>query len=129
MQNNGSSSLPHGANALLSRLWAWVDENPRQISRDHLRTVAWQVSLRAREAHLLPEELILAIRENWNERDEASLIGEPEQSRWVLTEVIALCIEAFYRGQSANGLGANGLGANGHAGNIRVAEGDGGSRR
>ncbi len=111
MSNSRASSLPKEVTALLVDLWGRVDSNAYQVSRDHLRTLAWQVSLRAREASMLPEELIVGLRESWYDMDSAPGLTERRHNGWVLTEMISLCIEEYFRqaNDASNGGGAEHL--------------------
>ena len=93
-----SSSLPQEANAVLEGLWRRVRDDAERIKRDQLRIIASRVSMSAREVGLHPEELIIAIKQSWQE----SRPRPPAEHRWILTETIALCIEEYYRWQHAN---------------------------
>ena len=94
-----SSSLPREATAVLAGLWDRVGVDPDRIKRDQLRTLASRVSTGARDVGLHPEELIIAVRDSWQERTPPL----PTEQRWILTEMIALCIDEYYRRQRING--------------------------
>src|SRR5215472_13993522 len=94
-----SSSLPREATAVLAGLWDRVGVDPDRIKRDQLRTLASRVSTGARDVGLHPEELIIAVRASWQERTPPL----PTEQRWILTEMIALCIDEYYRRQRING--------------------------
>lgn len=94
-----TSSLPREATAVLAALWDRVGVDGARIRRDQLRTIASRVSLGARDVGLHPEELIIAVKDSWQRRRPPL----PTEQRWILTEMIALCIDEYYRRQQVDG--------------------------
>jgi len=94
-----SSSLPREATAVLAGLWDRVRVDAHRIKRDQLRSIASRVSTGARDVGLHPEELIIAVKDSWQTRTPPL----PSEQRWLLTEMIALCIDEYYRREQVNG--------------------------
>ena len=90
-----SPTLPRELNAILAGLWRRVPADPTRLKRKQLRAIAARVSVSAQGLQLHPEELIIAVKQSWQQRRPSP----PEDQRWLLTEMIALCIEEYYARQ------------------------------
>src|SRR5262249_14033048 len=94
-EHSNTARLPSDSGGLLADLWRSVRVSAAlDISHDLLRPVARQVSLAAHEAGLRAEQLIVAVKASWIEHNGSF---ESRRRQWVLSEMISLCIEAFYR--------------------------------
>ena len=95
--------LPQNPQTELASLWREaLASYPSGVSRRHLRDVAMRVSADARAAGLRSEELVVAIKESWAaHHDEVHPTSDRKQIQPIVTELITVCIEEFYREQRA----------------------------
>jgi hypothetical protein len=92
------STLSGELTAVLAGLWGRIPADPTRITREQLREIAASVSTAAQRLRLHPEELIIAIKQSW----QAHRPSPPAEPRWLLTEMIALCIEEYYGRQRSD---------------------------
>ncbi len=98
--SHGTKLPPHAESCLL-RLWGDVlDGRGVAPTRDELRSVAREVSVAARQASMLPEQLLVAVKECWGAHEEFRDAEERHRVQWVLTDLISLCIREFYRDET-----------------------------
>ncbi len=98
--SGGRERLPAAATAELDALWQRVSaRGAGNVSRDDLREVATAVSAEACRSALLAEQVIVAVKDSWSAHAEFRRPEERHETRWVLTEVVSLCIREFYRQQ------------------------------
>ena len=90
-------SLPQPARELLADLWREVRGNDREITADRLHVVARRVILSAHQAGLQPEQLIIAVKASWSSQRGIQQASERQRLDWVLSEILTMCIEEFYR--------------------------------
>lgn len=99
------AALPPDAERPIRALWREVFAGDVvRHTREDLRGVARVVGRAARREGLLPEQLIVAVKESWHAHDGVRGLGQRHTARWVLTELISLCICAYYeQGPPARG--------------------------
>jgi hypothetical protein len=108
--------LPSEAAVLLQSLWGRsLARAPGMVSREDLRSTAGAVSDVALRAHLLPEQLICEVKDSWRAYDGFRDATQRHSSEWLLTEVVSLCISAFYRDAGEPGWTSEGSGIARHA--------------
>lgn len=91
--------LPAEASELLHQLWERLARSGiGDVERDELRRIARAVSDAAHRASLLPEQLIVAVKDSWGTHPVLLQPEERQEAQWVLTQVVTLCIHEFYRG-------------------------------
>lgn len=91
------AALPPDAERPLRALWREVlAADTVRHTREELRDVARVVGRAARREALLPEQLIVAVKESWQSHEGARSVGRRHAARWVLTELISLCICEYY---------------------------------
>jgi hypothetical protein len=96
-EHSAAPPLPSDSSDALADLWRFVLRSAdRDIGRDLLRTVARQVSFGAHRSNVRAEQLIVAVRASWVAH---TGLFESRRRQWVLSEVISMCIEAFYSTQ------------------------------
>lgn len=82
----------------LGAYWArFLEADRSPVSRRELATVAADVAAAAHAANLFPEQLIIAIKEGWRMDCEPRLGDDRLRREWILTELISLSIQEFYR--------------------------------
>lgn len=91
-------ALPTGAESALGeyRNRLLLADTPL-ATRQQMRETASAVATVARRANLLPEELIIGIKNSWMRHESLGASAERHRLRWVLTEMISLCIDEYYR--------------------------------
>ena len=96
--NGETNRLPESAHGALHAFWdRVVAQESEERLRDQLRLVACSISAIARSADLLPEQLIIAIKESWLSH---AGLRDPDLLHvrgWMLPELITLTIREFYR--------------------------------
>ena len=98
MASKNTRMLPDEADRLLSELWRrLLTGDARELSRREVTEFARPVCAIARAAGLLPEELIVAVKQSWNSRHELRPPTQRRRLEDMLTGVISACIEEFYR--------------------------------
>ncbi|HEX6816371.1 MAG TPA: hypothetical protein VF102_11895 [Gemmatimonadaceae bacterium] len=98
MGGKASHALPDEADRLLAELWRrLLTDDARELSRREMSDFARPVCAIARSAGLLPEELIVAVKQSWNSRHELRAPTQRRRLEEVLSSVISACIEEFYR--------------------------------
>jgi len=100
---SGLDRLPQSPQVELTMLWREALASfPTGVTRRHLCDVAKRVSADARAAGLRPEEMVVAIKESWAAHHDDL---HPTRGRKLLqpmvTELITVCIEEFYRDSAA----------------------------
>ena len=80
----------------LGKLWQRTFAvDATEPSRSELRDAARVIATASRAAGLLPEHLLVAVKESWAHGRPTSAEAR-ERQRWVLTETISLCIGEYY---------------------------------
>ena len=98
MSRKGSHMLPDEADKRLAELWhRMLTGDARELSRRELSDFTRPVCAIARAAGLLPEELIVAVKQSWNARHELRPPTQRRRLEDILNSVISSCIEEFYR--------------------------------
>jgi len=94
--------LPGEAASSLDALWNRV-ASPFgiDISREELRSVAAAVSSAARSVDMLPERLLVLIKDSWSAHPELGAREDRQAMQRILTEVVSLCICEFYHTSGA----------------------------
>lgn len=90
--------LPADARELLHGLWDRLARSGIGVlEHEELRRIARVVSEGAHRASLLPEQLIIAVKESWGTHPSLLQPEERQEAQWVLAEVVSMCIHEFYR--------------------------------
>lgn len=89
--------LPGPAGDLLEALWDRVAAlGERAADPGEFERVASQVSAVAREAGLLPEHLVVGVRNSWSTSRSLRVRPDRPVLEWVLTDFVARTIRAYF---------------------------------
>ncbi|HKT09906.1 MAG TPA: hypothetical protein VJR24_18535 [Gemmatimonadaceae bacterium] len=116
MTTKNSRMLPDEADRLLTELWRrLLTGDAKELSRREVTEFARPVCAIARAAGLLPEELIVAVKQSWNSRHELRPPTQRRRLEHILASVISACIEEFYRVDARPSLERTEAAGGGHA--------------
>ena len=97
-QPHRTTPLPLQAVVALADLkYQVMTSETAEFPRESIRVVAREVGSAARLAELLPEQLVVAVKETWSRTLEMGTHEERHVAQRVLTEVVSLCIREYYR--------------------------------
>ncbi|MGH7650069.1 MAG: hypothetical protein ACREND_18335 [Gemmatimonadaceae bacterium] len=110
MKRKSARTLPDGAETLLTGLWSrLLASDARPLTRPELSAFAQPVCAIARADGLLPEELIVAVKNSWKLRHEPCLPGDRPRLDRILTDVVSALIDGFYSVDERGGLARSDL--------------------
>ena len=89
--------LPQRASDTLVMLWDDIRADDGAITLERLQTVARHVTWAARAAGVRSEELIIALKASWSSAHGVRRASERNRLEWIITELVSLSIEEFYR--------------------------------
>lgn len=96
-QNDPGSNLPADAAERLHALWQEIFAGAfTPPSSARLGSAAETVGSAARRAGLLPEHLVIGVKETWSHHAGRALTSRFDAER-VLAEVMSLCIREYFR--------------------------------
>ncbi len=106
MQRDDAVRFSAATDAALDQLWLTVlRSRAGVVSEPYLRDVARRVSTDAHQVGMLPEQLIIAVRDSWSLHRRAAIrLDKRYAFDGVVTEMISMCIEEFYD-RSSDGAG------------------------
>lgn len=96
-ENDGPPALPTQVSALLVDLWSKIQGDEQAVARVNLREIARQISTHAHATGFLPEDVIIAVKDSWLRAGSMRRASEVHRLRLALEQVVALCIEEYYR--------------------------------
>lgn len=83
---------------LLDRLWiALTYRRGETIPREQLRELVSIVSREARRCGMLPEQLVVAVKDSWKRHPKLRDAYSRHEALGTLADVVALCISEFFR--------------------------------
>src|SRR5690349_10554969 len=95
-------ALPADAATSLNTLWnRTASPVGIDIPREELRRVAAAVSSGARAVNMLPERLLIVLKDSWAAHPALGAREDRQAMQRVLTEVVSLCICEFYHDPKA----------------------------
>lgn len=89
--------LPPEAVTPLLRIWRDLARRTgHEFTRDELRSIARVVGSTAWRARLLPEQLVIGIKESWSAQGVRRRPEELHDARWVVSELISLSVCEYF---------------------------------
>src|SRR4051812_37096941 len=96
------AGLPAEAVDALNAFWRRLAFSGAQsVEREDIRHVARVVAGAARTSSLLPEHLVVMIKESWHGHPSLREQQERLATEWAMTEMVSLCICEFFAAASA----------------------------
>lgn len=90
--------LPDGAALRLHDLWMEVlRHRGGPVPRQQLNEAAIVVATEARAAAVLPEELLVAVKQSWAALPELRALEERHNAQATLTDFVSICISEFFQ--------------------------------
>lgn len=88
---------PTSLDQALDALWSAVgQEHVTPVGQGEMRRLARRVSREARGASLLPEHLVVAVKQSWADHPELRGDQTRHDSDRVLARVVGMCIDQFF---------------------------------